>query len=134
MALQSFGSVCLLFGVTRTMISFGVYNAGASAADSFASKKARPKFRRTLVEHVEQMQQSGVSVVFMQELHPEVHTTPLPKGWTQVHEKSAEGNNLRVWFKESQLEFLASTQEQVLTSRDDEARWWNMSSRCNSLG
>ena len=105
------------------MISFGVYNAGASSADSFASKKKRPKFRETLVEHVEQMQESGVSVVFMQELHPEVHT-PLPKGWTQVHEKSAEGNHLRVWFKESQLEFLASTQEQVLTSRFDEAHHW----------
>ena len=29
-----------------------------------------------------------------------------------------------MWFKESQLEFLASTQEQVLTSRDDEAHHW----------
>ena len=75
------------------------------------------------MEHVQQMQESGVSLVFVQELHPEVHTH-LPKGWTQVHEKSAEGNNMRVWFKESQLEFLASTQEQVLTSRDDEAHHW----------
>ena len=71
-ALQAFGSVCLLFGVTRTMISFGVYNAGASSADSFASKKRRPKFWSTLVGHVEQMQKAGVSVVLFQELHPNI--------------------------------------------------------------
>ena len=115
-------TACIFFN-PRTMVSFGVYNAGASSADSFASTKAQPKFRGRLVEHVQQMEESGVSLVFVQELHPEVHIF-LPRGWRQVHEKSAKGNNLRVWFKKSQLEFLGSTQEQVLTSRDDEAHHW----------
>ena len=52
------------------MITFGVYNAGASSANSFSSKKMQPKFRRMLVEHVEQMEAAGASLVFMQELHP----------------------------------------------------------------
>ena len=98
--------------LARTMLSFGVYNCGASSANSFSSKKAQPSFRRKLLHDVETMAAQGASVVFMQELHPEVSVF-LPPGWKEVYEDGAEGNCLRVWFKTGELDLLAATQEKV---------------------
>ena len=107
------------------MITFGVYNAGSSTSTSFHSKKGAPKFRRKVQQHVEQMAAAGATLVFMQELHRGI-PVDLPAGWSQVYEDSQDSCNLRVWFKHGALEFLASTQEQVFTARDDEAHHWRM--------
>ena len=87
-------------------------------------RKKAPEFRRTLVEHVRAMEKAGTSLVFMQELHPDI-PVDIPRGLVQAHATNDSSCNLRVWLKESTLEFLATTQEQVLDRNDsDGAHQW----------
>ena len=106
---------------TQGSVTVAVYNCGASTAVSFQSKEKKHKFNRTIGHDVRVFQNVGASIVFIQELHPDIPIDK-PIGWVET----ITAPNLRTWVRDSQIEILASTQEQVLPTSDAQSwRLWH---------
>ena len=66
----------------RASVAVGVYNIGAQEPEAVQSAQKQPVFKRKVLQDLTQFANSGVNVVFVQELSPLIKLD-LPPGWAR---------------------------------------------------